>query len=138
MMFLPVDVFCLKLLPPPQFAVSVAGLVLLLLGFAVVAAAIYQNRFIVPYVADQTDQGQTVVDTGPYGVVRHPLYSGMLPFGAGIALWLGTCAGLIAVAAPLAALVITIRIEEQTLRKALPGYAEYMKKVRYRLVPFVW
>ena len=138
MIFIPVDVFYLKLLPPPQLGVSVAGLVLLLLGFGIVAAAIYENRFIVPYVADQTEQGQTLVDTGPYGVVRHPLYAGLLPFGAGIALWLGSYAALIAVCAPIATLVVTILVEEQTLREALPGYADYMKRVRYRLVPFVW
>ena len=138
MVFVPVDVFYLKLLPPPQLGVSVAGLVVLLLGFAVVAAAIYQNRFIVPYVADQTEQGQTLVDTGPYGVVRHPLYAGMVPYVAGIALWLESYAALIAVAVPLAALVVTILVEEKTMREALPGYTDYMTRVRYRLVPFIW
>ncbi|MFC2008622.1 methyltransferase family protein [Chloroflexota bacterium] len=138
MIFIPVDVFYLKLLPPPQLGVSVAGLVLLLIGFAIIAAAIYQNRFIVPYVADQTDRGQTLVDTGPYGVVRHPLYAGMLPYVAGMALWLESYAGLIVVFVPLVALVATILVEEKTLRDALPGYTDYMKRVRYRLVPFIW
>jgi len=138
MVFVPVEVFYLKLLPPPQLAVSVAGLVLLLLGFAIIAAAIYQNRFIVPYVADQTEQGQTLVDTGPYGVVRHPLYAGLLPFFAGIALWMESYASLMAIVLPLASLIVTILVEEKTLREALPGYSEYMRRVRYRLVPFVW
>ena len=138
MVFIPVDVFYQKLLPPPQLGVSVAGGVLILLGFAIIAAAIYQNRFIVPYIADQTDQGQTLVDTGPYAVVRHPLYMGLVPFSAGIALWLESYAALIGVAVPLAVLVVVILVEEKTLREALPGYSDYMKRVRYRLVPFIW
>jgi len=138
MVFIPVDVFYLKLLPPPQLGVSVTGAALLLVGFAIMAAAIYQNRFIVSYIADQTEQGQTLVDTGPYGVVRHPLYLGMLPYFAGMALWLESYAGFIAVFVIMAALITIIHVEEKTLQGALPGYADYMKRVRYRLVPFIW
>ena len=136
--FIPVDVFYLKLLPPPQLAVSVAGAVLLLFGYAVVMAATYQNSFIVPYVSDQTDHGQTVVDTGAYGVVRHPLYAGLVPLFAGIALWLESYASVVTLAAPLAVLVVRIAVEEKSLRQTLPGYSDYMKRVRYRLMPFVW
>ena len=136
--FIPVDVFYLKLLPTPQLAVSVAGAVLLLLGYAVVMAAIYKNSFIVPVVADLTEQGQGVVDTGLYGVVRHPLYAGLVPLFAGIALWLESYAGLVAMVVPLAVLVARIVVEEKSLQQTLPGYADYMKRVRYRLVPFIW
>jgi protein-S-isoprenylcysteine O-methyltransferase Ste14 len=135
---IPVDVFYLKLLPKPQFVISVFGGALFLLGFAIVLAAIYQNSFAVPIVEDQTERGQTLVDTGLYGVVRHPLYLGMLPFLAGIALWLESYASLIAVSVLLSVLVARIIVEEKVLRKTLPGYVEYMRKVRYRLVPFVW
>ena len=135
---IPVDVFYLKLLPTPQFVVSGSGGALFLLGFAVVLAAIYQNSFALPIVEDQTERGQTLVDTGLYAVVRHPLYLGMLPFLGGIALWLGSYASLIAVSVLLIVLITRIVVEEKVLRKTLPGYTEYMKKVRYRLVPFVW
>ena len=138
MAFIPVDVFYLKLMPTPSFAVSVAGGVLVLTGFAIVAAAIYQNSFAVPRVEDQSERGQTLVDTGVYGVVRHPLYSGILPYMAGLALWLESYAGLIVLVAPVALLVARILVEEQTLRETLPGYTDYTKQVRYRLVPFVW
>jgi len=136
--FIPVDVFYLKSLPAPHLAVSVAGAVLLLFGYAIVVAATYQNSFIVPYVADQTDRGQTVVDTGVYGVVRHPLYAGLVPLFAGIALWLESYAGLVAMVVPLAVLVARIVVEEKSLRQTLPGYTDYMTRVRYRLVPFIW
>jgi len=138
MAFIPVDVFYLKLLPPPQLGVSVAGGVLVLVGFAIVAAAIYQNSFAVPRVEDQSERGQTLVDTGVYGVVRHPLYAGILPYMAGLALWLQSYAGLIVLVAPVALLITRILVEEKTLRETLPGYTEYVKRVRYRLVPFIW
>jgi len=138
MAFIPVDVFYLKLMSTPPFAVSVAGGVLILVGFAIVAAAIYQNSFAVPRVEDQSERGQTLVDTGVYGVVRHPLYAGILPYMVGIALWLESYAGLIVLAAPVALLVVRILVEERTLRQTLPGYTDYTKRVRYRLVPFVW
>lgn len=136
--FIPVDVFYLKLLPTPQFAVSIAGGVLLLFGYAIVMAAIYQNSYIVPVVANLTERGQAVVDTGIYGVVRHPLYAGLAPLFAGIALWLQSYAALMAMSVPLLVLVARILVEEKSLRQTLPGYTNYMKRVRYRLVPFIW
>ena len=135
---IPVDVFYLKLLPKPQFIVSVFGGAVSFLGFGIVLAAIYQNSFAVPIVEDQTERGQTLVNTGLYGVVRHPLYLGMLPFFAGVALWLESYASMIAVSVLLMVLIARIIVEEKVLRKTLPGYAEYMEEVRDRLVPFVW
>lgn len=135
---IPVEVFYLKLLPTPQFVLSVCGGVLSLLGFAIVLTAIYQNSFAVQYVEDQTEHGQTLVDTGLYAIVRHPLYLGILPFMAGIALWLESYASLIAVLVILFVLIARIIVEERTLRETLPGYTEYMAKVQYRLIPFIW
>ncbi len=135
---IPIEVFYLKLLPKPQFTVSVCGGVLYLVGFAIVMTAIYQNSFAVPVVEDQTEAGQVLVDTGLYARVRHPLYFGMLPLVAGIALWLESYLSLIATSGILIILIARIIVEEKTLRKTLPGYIEYMEKVRYRIVPFVW
>jgi protein-S-isoprenylcysteine O-methyltransferase Ste14 len=135
---IPIEVFYLKLLPTPQFAVSVCGGVLSLVGFAIVIAATYQIAFAIPIVEDQTERGQVLIDTGPYAYLRHPMYFGVLPFLAGIALWLESYASLIAMSAIFVILIVRIVVEEKVLRKTLPGYTEYMERVRYRIVPFVW
>jgi len=136
--FIPIDVFHWKLLPAPLFALSACGAVLFLLGFVITMTAVYQNSFAVPFVEDQTARGQVLVDTGLYARVRHPLYLGMLPFFAGLALWLESYAALIATSVLTAVLVARIFVEEKILRQTLPGYPEYMQRVRYRLIPFVW
>jgi len=74
LVFIPIEVFYLKLLPKPHFAVSVCGGVLSLVGVSIVIIAIYQNSFAIPIVEDQTKRGQVLVDTGLYAHVRHPLY----------------------------------------------------------------
>ncbi len=135
---IPIEVFYLKLLPTPQFAVSVCGGLLSLIGFAIVCATIYQNPFAIPIVEDQTECGQVLIDTGLYAYVRHPMYLGVLPFLAGIALWLESYTNLIATFVILVILIVRIVVEEKILRKTLPGYTEYMENVRYRLVPFIW
>jgi protein-S-isoprenylcysteine O-methyltransferase Ste14 len=135
---IPIDVFHWRLLPPPGLVVSLFGVALTVVGYAVILAAIYKNSFAVPIVEDQSESGQVVIDTGPYAHVRHPLYSGIPPFFAGVGLWLQSYASLIAVAAILAILIARIAVEEKTLRTTLPGYQEYMEKVRYRLIPFIW
>ena len=135
---IPIDVFFLKALPKPQFVVSLCGGLLCLLGFAIVTIAISQNSFAMQIVEDQTERGQVLVDSGLYAFVRHPFYLGMIPFIAGVALWLESYTCLVAASILLVPLVIRIFVEEKTLQKTLPGYREYMKKVRYRLVPFVW
>jgi protein-S-isoprenylcysteine O-methyltransferase Ste14 len=133
-----VDVFSWKLLPAPSFAVSAFGAVLSVVGFGIVMAAIYENSFAVPIVEDQTEVGQVLVDTGPYARVRHPLYLGMLPFVAGISLWLESYTSLIVSFGFLVVIVGRLVVEERMLRQTLPGYSEYVEKVPYRLVPFVW
>jgi protein-S-isoprenylcysteine O-methyltransferase Ste14 len=70
--------------------------------------------------------------------VRHPFYVGLLLFLIGLALWLESYASVLAVSVVFAALVARIHAEEKTLQETLPGYPEYMSKVRYRLVPGIW
>ena len=101
-------------------------------------AAIYENSFAAPIVEDQTDVGQVLIDTGPYARVRHPLYLGFLPFVAGISLWLESYTSLIVGFGSLVWIIGRIVVEERMLRHTLPGYSEYVEKVPYRLVPFVW
>ena len=98
----------------------------------------HTNSFAAPVVKIQKERGQTVVTTGPYAVVRHPLYFGTLFFMAATSLILGSWWGLATV--PLVALGFAMRIpvEERTLREGLRGYDDYAHRVRWRLMPFIW
>ncbi len=136
--FVPIDVFYLKLLPPPSFSVALGGAAVALAGFAVISAAIYQNSFAIPIVEDQSDRAQALVDRGLYARVRHPMYLGILLFHAGVALWLGSYASLLTLTAILLALLARIVVEETTLQATLPDYRAYVARVPYRLVPLVW
>ncbi len=97
-----------------------------------------ENSYLSPAIRVQEECGQTVVPTGPYHYVRHPMYFGFVLFVLGTTLllgsWYGFPLGLVLVG------VVSIRavLEERTLRKELRGYDRYMAQVRYRLVPRVW
>ena len=82
--------------------------------------------------------GQRVVSTGPYAVVRHPMYAGALVMMAATPLALGSLAGLPLMILLVGALAARIIDEERLLAAELPGYADYCRAVRWRLVPFVW
>lgn len=135
--FIPLDVFRLKMLPAPPEAISVAGLMAALAGLAASYVAIGQNPFAAPTIHDQSGNGQRVIDTGLYGVVRHPFYAGMLLLYAGTALWLGSYAALIGALGFLFFTLARIAIEEAWLREHLPAYAAYARRVRSRLIPYV-
>ena len=137
-LFIPLDVFRLKLLDKPAGVVSTLGLVLLGLGTWVIFRAMKDNTFATPVIKHQEDREHRVVDTGIYGVVRHPMYAGFIPMAIGAALWLESYAAAALMALPVSALVARIVIEEAFLRRELPGYEAYSHKVRYRLIPFVW
>ncbi|MBE1507899.1 protein-S-isoprenylcysteine O-methyltransferase Ste14 [Rhizobium viscosum] len=96
------------------------------------------NSFAAPVVKIQKDRGQAVITTGPYAIVRHPMYLGALFYIAGTSLVLGSWWGLAVV--PILALLLGIRIgvEEKTLRTGLDGYDDYARRVRWRLIPFIW
>ena len=135
--FVPLDVFRLRLLPPPgPLAASVGGLAAIV-GAALTPLAVWENRFATPNVQDQTGQSQRVIDTGVYSVIRHPIYAGNLLLFSGATLWLGSYAALGGVSVLLVATVGRIVIEEAHLRANLPGYADYERRVRPRLIPFL-
>jgi len=138
MIFIPVDVFRLHLLPPPSLAVSRVGALTGLAGFAFILVALYQNAFATPAVRHQAERGHTLVDTGLYRHVRHPFYTGFVFALLGLALWLESYAAAIGIVAVLASLVARILVEENHLTNTLPGYAGYMNRVKYRLIPGVW
>jgi protein-S-isoprenylcysteine O-methyltransferase Ste14 len=101
-------------------------------------ATLFQNAFAAPIVKDQSERGHVLIDTGLYGRIRHPFYLGLLFLLMGLALWLESYASVLALLLPFVFLIARITVEERTLRETLPGYGDYMKRVRYRLVPFVW
>ncbi|MGH6815447.1 MAG: methyltransferase family protein [Hyphomicrobiaceae bacterium] len=86
----------------------------------------------------QVVEGQKVISTGAYAVVRHPMYSWALLMLLGMPLALGSWWGLLIVVPSVAGIVARLLDEEQFLARNLPGYSDYMRKVRYRLVPLVW
>lgn len=115
-----------------------AGCGLVLAAFLFIYWVMRTNSFAAPVVKIQKDRGQAVITTGPYAVVRHPMYFGALFYTAGTSLVLGSWWGLATV--PILALLFAIRIgiEEKTLRAGLEGYDDYARKVRWRLIPFIW
>ena len=97
-----------------------------------------ENTFAAPVVKIQKERAQTVISTGPYSYVRHPMYAGMIFYLFCAPLLFGSWWGLLWGCVLLGLFAIRIQIEEETLRKELQGYNEYAAHVRYRLIPRVW
>ena len=119
----------------PVYAV-VAGDALVGIGFYFIFLVYKENTFTSATIEIAADQ--KVVSTGPYAVVRHPMYASALLYLAGTPLALGSYWGLVPLAAMLPFLVWRLFDEEALLTGSLPGYLEYKKKVRHRLVPGIW
>lgn len=117
-------------------AVVVVGLVLVAFGLVFAQLVVIQNNYAAATITVEAEQ--KVVSTGLYGVVRHPMYVGALIMMAGTPLALDSYWGLVAVIPGLAVLALRIVDEENMLRDELDGYREYLEKVHYRLVPYVW
>jgi len=121
---------------PVAPVMSVIADVIIALSFVLFFLVMKSNSYAASTI--QVEKGQPVVSAGPYGYVRHPMYSGALLLVAAIPLALGSWWSVLLVVPFLPILVWRIFDEEDLLRKNLLGYAEYMKRVRYRLVPCVW
>jgi len=117
---------------------KVLGGVALLPSLYLIYRATVENTFLSTLVRIQTDRKQYVISTGVYGFVRHPLYLGCLLMLFGAPLLLGSLYGLIIGLIGLMVLVGRIMGEEKMLVNELEGYEDYKKKVKYRLIPFVW
>jgi protein-S-isoprenylcysteine O-methyltransferase Ste14 len=117
-------------------SVSVLGDALIALAFLFIFFVFRQNSYGASTI--QIAEGQTVISTGPYALVRHPMYAGALVMLIGTPLALGSWWGLFAVLLVLPVLIWRLLDEERFLRQNLPGYAEYQTKVKYRLLPFIW
>lgn len=96
------------------------------------------NRFFSSHVRIQTERGHHVVDTGPYSRLRHPGYAGSLLVTLGTPILLDSAPAFALALLAAAVTVLRTALEDRTLRRELPGYADYARRVRWRLVPFVW
>jgi protein-S-isoprenylcysteine O-methyltransferase Ste14 len=138
MVFIPLDVFRFHLMGKPGPLVSSLGLVLFLSGWWIVYLALRENAFAAPVVKHQEERQQTIIATGVYSIVRHPMYAGSVLVWVGIPLWLESYAAALLASILIATVALRTVFEERFLRRKLNGYEAYMEKVRYSLIPFVW
>ena len=119
----------------PIWVVAIAS-VLFLIAYALYAEVMRENAYLSRTI--KVEQGQRVVDTGMYAVVRHPMYAVTILLFMMIPLVLGSWYALIPFAFYPVVIVVRLKDEEDLLTKELPGYDAYKQKVRYRLIPFIW
>jgi protein-S-isoprenylcysteine O-methyltransferase Ste14 len=114
------------------------GFVALAAGYALTSWAMISNPFFETRVRIQSDRGQTVTTSGPYRFIRHPGYVGMVLQWLGTPLGLASWWGLIPGLGVILAFIVRTTLEDRTLQHELPGYSDYAKRVRSRLLPGVW
>ena len=114
------------------------GLVIFLPGMALFIWSMGVNPFFEKTVRIQTERGHRVIDTGPYGFIRHPGYLGFLAWSISIPLFLLSWWAFLPALLSVVGIVIRTALEDRTLRKELTGYEEYTRRVRYRLIPRIW
>lgn len=119
----------------PAWVVAVAA-VLMLCGYGLYAEVIRENAYLSRTV--EVQENQKVINTGLYGVVRHPMYAATLVLYLSMPLVLGSWVALVPFLAYPFIIARRIRNEEQVLERGLEGYTEYKQQVRYRLIPFIW
>ena len=117
-------------------AVTAVASVLFLVAYVLYGEVMRENAYLSRTI--QVEEGQTVVDTGLYGIVRHPMYMATILLFLMIPLVLGSWYALIIFAFYPAIIIVRLKDEEDLLTRELPGYAEYKKKVKYRIIPFIW
>lgn len=117
-------------------AVTIIASALFLAAYVLYAEVMRENAYLSRTV--KVEEGQTVVDTGLYGIVRHPMYMATILLFLMIPVVLGSWYALIAFAFYPAIIIVRLKDEEDLLTRELPGYAEYKQKVKYRVIPFVW
>ncbi len=110
--------------------------IIIFLGYVLVFFAFKENSYASRII--EVEKGQKVISTGPYSVVRHPMYAGAIPLLLCTPLALGSYYGLILFVPVVIVIVLRIFNEEKVLSKDLQGYTEYMQKVRFRLIPYIW
>lgn len=117
---------------------NISGFIIISLGYVFAAWAFAENRYFFSMVYVQRERGHLVCDSGPYRVVRHPGYAGNIFSLFGIVLALSSVWALIPVVAASAISVMRTLLEDRTLQDELPGYRDYARRVRYRLIPGIY
>jgi protein-S-isoprenylcysteine O-methyltransferase Ste14 len=117
---------------------NVVGGLLIIAGLGGTVPVFAANSFAAPVVKIQQERGQYLIDTGPYAIVRHPMYAAAVLYLIGMPLLLGSWLGLAIVPFLVLGLAPRAVREENLLKKELPGYADYMTRVRWRMVPHIW
>lgn len=117
-------------------AVTVASAVLFLLAYLLYAEVMRENAYLSRTI--KVEEGQTVISTGLYGIVRHPMYMATLLLFLVMPLVLGSWWALIPFAFYPAIIISRLKDEEELLTRELAGYEEYKEKVKYRIIPFIW
>ena len=118
--------------------INIAGLVFIFLGSMLFTWSMVSNKFFSTLVRLQIDRQHTVATEGPYKYIRHPGYLGYMVFTLATPIALGAFWGIIFSFIICILLIVRTVLEDATLKKELPGYAEYAENVRYKLIPFLW
>ena len=115
---------------------STSGIVIFLLSYLLYAEVLRENTYLSRTI--EVQEGQKVIDTGLYGIVRHPMYTATITLFLSMPLILGSWLTLLTFLTYPAIIAKRALNEEEVLEKGLPGYTEYKQKVRYRIIPFLW
>ena len=116
--------------------VTIAGTVIFLLAYALYAEVLRENEYLSRTI--EVQEGQKVVDTGLYGIVRHPMYMATVLLFLSMPIILGSIFSFVIMLVYLPIIAKRIRNEEQVLEEGLDGYKQYKERVKYRIIPFVW
>ena len=119
----------------PDYVIWI-GVVFFLLSYLIYAEVMRENAFLSRTIEIQ--ENQKVIDTGLYGIVRHPMYSATLIMFLSIPLILGSVISFVIMLAYIPIIAVRMNSEEQVLEEGLRGYKEYKQRVRYKVIPFVW
>lgn len=116
--------------------VVLIGVILFVIAYILYAEVLRENAYLSRTI--EVQEGQKVIDTGLYAIVRHPMYSSTVILFLSMSIVLGSVYAVLVFLLYPVIIVVRLKDEEELLQKELAGYSEYMQRVRYRLIPFIW